>query len=113
MSRNLNPEELIKRGAKRADGSPYCPPPAPKVEETPKPAPEPSATPPAVVVEAPRIDTEPIAVVLREALAAIQRQTVQTEDGPVKPSAPEAWEFTIERDHMGKMTKVRAVAVSA
>lgn len=112
MPRCLSPEELQKRGAKRADGQPYSPP-TPKVDATP--VPETVPTPPAsVVVEAPTIDTEPIAAVLREALAALARHEVPTVSAePAKASAPEAWEFTIERDHMGKLIKVRAVAVAA
>lgn len=106
---NLTREELLKRGARLKDGTPL----AEKVATIPK----------APLVEAPTIDTTPIAeavsqlsAVVKTALEAqrlILEKIVEQQSQPVEPrKAPETWEFKIVRDSKGRMESLTAKAIS-
>ena len=115
MSKQLTYEQLQALGARRRDGSEYAPPP----KQTSQVQPAPTA-PASFVVEAPIIDTEPIAAALGELLAAMQAQGAEQikemQKVCVQPvevdRKPEKWVFTIERDQFNRIKEITATAAT-
>ena len=105
----LSREELIKRGARFKDGSVVA-----LIQSVPGPEP---------LVEAPTIDTTPIAnamqqlsVVVKTALDAqlpLLNKIVEQQSQPVEVvKPPEVWEFKIARDSKGRIESIQAIAMT-
>lgn len=106
----LSREELIKRGARKKDGSLLV-----KPEEQPVPEPTP-------LVGEVKIDTAPIADVFTQlsdvvkaaldAQVPVLKQIAEGQSQPVEVSKPPVeWEFSIVRDARGRIETIKAKAI--